>query len=115
HFQAAPLLPGSSMPPMRAMVPSPERATLSPKEPSLLVSPVPLSLLPCCFQLEPERLKIHAALAPKPPRRAVLPSLESATLFPNSSSPLLPFPVSFLPCCFQLEPERAKTQAAPGP
>ena len=76
------------------MFPSADSATLKPNPPAP-VSPVPVSLPPCCVQVEPVRVNTHAAprlpLSPGPPIRAVFPSADSATLKPN-----LPAPVSSL-------------------
>ncbi len=83
NTQAAPVLPLSSGPPISAVSPSAESATLSPNLPSP-VSPVPVSFSPCWLQVEPERVNTQAApLSPSsrgPPISAVLPSAESATL-----------------------------------
>ena len=79
--------------------------------------PAPVSLSPCWFQAEPERVNTHAApLLPKslyPPMRAVLPSAESATLRPNRVGLTAPPPMSLTPCWLQVVPARVYTQAAP--
>ena len=133
----------------------------------------PVSFAPCWLQTPPERVNTHAApvavSSSGPPISAVLPSAESATLVPNSPSPVSPRagelcallgpgrararehprraragvvagaadqrrvavgrraprcsrirlrrsrppPVSFSPCWVQVEPERVNTHAAP--
>src|SRR5262249_33659976 len=52
-----------------------------------------------------------ALLSPAPPIRAVVE--ENATLMPKFPLPISPIPVSFGPCCVQVEPERVNTHAAP--
>ena len=78
-----------------------------------------MSFSPCWVHVDPERVNTHAApappLSPDPPISAVLPSAESATLLPNSPSPVSPVPVSFSPCWVQVDPERVNTHAAPTP
>src|ERR1700740_3514900 len=100
------------------MLPSDERATLKPNRPRPL-SLAPVSFGPCWLQVGPERVNTHAApmrvSSPSPPTSAVLPSDESATLWPNSPSPLSSPPVSFEPCWLQVAPERVNTHAAPMP
>src|SRR5262245_28414969 len=116
----APLLPTGRLslgPPMTAVLPSEERAVAKPKAPSP-ISSLPVSFGPCCVHVDPERVNTHtapAALSNGPPITAVLPSEESATSWPKRAAPLSPLPVSFGPCCVQVEPERVKTHAAPMP
>src|SRR5689334_308471 len=99
NTHAAPMLSLSPQPPIRAVLPSEESATLLPKFPSPLSS-APVSFGPCWVQVEPERVNTHTApaLFAGPPIKAVLPSEESATLQPNSPVPLSSAPVSFGPC-----------------
>jgi hypothetical protein len=101
NTHAAPLLALSLRPPTSAVPPSAESATLEPKA-ALPAAPLPVSLLPCWLQVEPERVKIHAAplfpSSPEPPTSAVVPSAESATLNPNRPGPVSPPPVSLSPC-----------------
>lgn len=52
-------------------------------------------------------------LSRQPPISAVLPSPESATVYPNQAALVAPVPISFPPCWVQVVPERVKTQAAP--
>ena len=116
NTQAAPLLPPSCGPPIRAVEPSPASATLQPKRP-LPLSPPPVSLPPCWFQSPPERVNTQAApllsSSSGPPIRAVEPSAASATLAPKLPLPLSPLPVSLPPCWLQADPERVNAQAAP--
>ena len=116
NTHAAPTPPLSERPPINAVFPSPDSATLQPNSP-LPIAPEPVSLEPCWVQVEPERVNTHAAptrpLSPGPPINAVFPSPDSATLEPKSALPLAPDPVSLEPCWVQVEPERVKTHAAP--
>src|SRR5579862_895507 len=116
NTHAAPTLPLSRGPPIRAVFPSADRAALWPNRP-LPISPLPVSLRPCCVQTPPERVNTQAAptlpLSPGPPIRAVFPSADNATLLPNSPVPVSPLPVSLAPCCVQPPPERVNTHAAP--
>ena len=100
-------------PPIRAVLPSPDSATLEPNR-ARPVSPLPVSFVPCCFQVEPERVNTHAAptspTSSAPPIRAVLPLADSATLRPNRPLPVSPLPVSFVPCLF---PGGARTREHP--
>src|SRR3954470_22976931 len=113
---AAPRSASSPSPPIRAVLPSPDSATLSPNAP-VSTWPLPVSFAPCCVQLPPERVKTHAAPTREssdgPPTSAVVPSGDSATLQPNWPSPFSPVPVSFAPSCAQAPPERVNTHAAP--
>src|SRR5271166_1270298 len=115
NTHAAPAWVEFSSPPIRAVLPSPDSATLRPNSP-LPISPSPVSLVPCWVQLEPEPVNTQAApawlLSEKPPIRAVLPSPESATRSPNDPAPISPLPVSFARRV-QVEPERVYTQASP--
>ena len=102
-IHAAPTLPLSFGPPIRAVVPSSESATVVPKCP-LPDSSFAVSFEPICDHVEPERMKAHAAPGPlpsaRPPMRAVLPSSESATESPkNRNAAVPPVPVNFEPCC----------------
>ena len=77
-----------------------------------------MSFAPCWVHVLPVRVNTHAAptllLSLWPPISAVLPSLEdSATLKPNSASPLSSLPVSFAPCWVHVFSERVNTHAAP--
>src|SRR5439155_803780 len=119
NTHAAPVLPLSSSPPIRAVLPSADSATPPPKVPAPLSS-LPVSFEPCCVQVEPERVNTPTApplavTSLQPPIRAVLPSADSATLRPTRLVPVSPLTVSFAPCCVQLEPERVYTRAAPAP
>src|SRR3954452_14501362 len=113
---AAPTNPLSKGPPIRAVLPSADSATLMPKRPKPLSS-LPVSFVACWVQTPPERVNAHAAptppLSPGPPIRAVLPSADSATLWPNWPVPVSSLPVSFVPCWVQAPPERVKAHAAP--
>src|ERR1700733_3810311 len=75
-----------------------------------------VSFGPCCLQVEPDRVKTHAApagsLSSQPPTRAVLPLPDSATPEPKLP-PTVSLPTSFGPCCVHVEPERVNTHAAP--
>src|SRR5262249_34935050 len=117
-IQAAPLCPLSPTPPIRAVLPSAESATLPPKSPAP-VSSLPVSLPACWLQTEPVRVNTQAApfraSSSGPPIRAVLPSGASATVAPKRPAPVSPLPVSLPPCWFQAGPERVNTQAAPWP
>src|SRR5689334_17224850 len=111
HAAPVPLL--SRQAPISPVAPSAESATFVPNSPSPAQSSG-MSLGPCWVQVEPERVNNHAAplvlLSARPPTRAVLPSAERATATPNLPSPVSPPPVSFGPCCIQVDPERVKTQ-----
>src|SRR5438874_55035 len=107
----------SPEPPMSAVLPSEESATL---EPSLgaPLAPTPVSFDPCWVQVEPERVNTHAAPGPSsgPPTSAVLPSEDSATLKPKllRLRALAPVPVSFGPCWAHFNSVlRVNTHAAP--
>src|SRR5438132_1520484 len=60
NTQAAPTWLLSPPPPMRAVFPSADSATPTPNPPAP-VSPVPVSLPPCCVQVEPVRVNTQAA------------------------------------------------------
>jgi hypothetical protein len=83
NTQAAPTLLLSAGPPISAVLPSEESATLEPTS-AAPISPLQVSFAPCWVQVEPERVNTHAvptlALSLRPPSSAVLPSEESATL-----------------------------------
>src|SRR4051812_14012598 len=110
----------SSGPPMSAVLPLADSATLAPNATPTPVSFVSdgVSLPPCCVHDVPDRTKAHAAplarlengfgLSPGAPTRAVLPSSERATLSPNWPAPTSPLPVRTL-SCDQLLPCRVKT------
>ncbi len=92
-----------------------DRATLDPTSAS---APSPaVSFPPAWPQLSPLRRNPQAAptpaLSPGPPISAELPSLESATVWPNWPWPTSPEPVSCPPCWAHADPERANTHAAP--
>src|SRR5262249_21000573 len=101
NTHAAPIASGllSPAPPIRAAVE--ESATLMPKVP-VPISPLAISF-GSCVQVEPERVKTHAApislLSLGAPMRAVFPSDDSATAYAKSPVPISPLPVSFGPCC----------------
>ena len=106
----------SSGPPMSAVFPSPDNATLVPcsAAPAALV---PTSFDPCCDHVDPERENTHPApvllLSCQPPISAVPPSPDKATLTPCSAAPTAPLPTSLAPCWDHVEPERVNTHAAP--
>src|SRR4051812_15333885 len=111
----------SSGPPIMAVLPSAERATLDPKvgfPMRLLPNSLP-PCAPCAAQVVPLRTRTHAAptalLSRLPPTKAVLPSLESATLTPKRLAPTVPAPVILTPCWLQALPARVKTQTEPLP
>ena len=54
-------------------------------------------------------------LSAVPPLSAVLPSPDNATESPCEALPIAPLPLSFAPCCVQVEPLRVNTKAAPAP
>src|SRR5665213_255792 len=88
----------SERPPISATLPLAESATLLPNEPAP-ISPLPVSCVPCWVHVAPERVKTHTAptrpFSSGAPTSAVLPSEDSATLWPNSpSSGLTLLPVS---------------------
>src|SRR6516164_2440579 len=90
NTHAAPVLPLSDHPPTMAVLPSAESATDMPWR-AFPTAPVPTSLLPCCVQILPLRVKTHAApvvlLSLGPPMMAVLPSEERATDAPWDHNP----------------------------
>src|SRR5262249_58558671 len=77
--------PSAPQPPTMAVLPSAESATDIPWPGGNggPLAPLPTSLLPCCVQILPLRVKTHAApvvlLSLGPPMRAVLPSEARAT------------------------------------
>src|SRR6516162_1494858 len=114
--------PSAPQPPTMAVLPSAESATDIPWPGGNggSLAPLPTSLLPCCVQILPLRVKTHAApvvlLSPGPPMRAVLPSKERATDAPWDHNPppySLVVPTSLPPCCVQVPPLRVNTHAAP--
>src|SRR5262249_33271535 len=94
----------------RAVVPAAERDTPQPNRGRVFAEVRPVHLAPCCAQVLPEELKTQAApptwLSYGPPIRAVPPSPESATLFPNWAAPRSSLATSFLPCCAHFDPAR---------
>src|SRR5207245_1620517 len=115
NTHAAPARLWSASPPISAVLPSADSATLNPKR-AVPISPPPVSFSPCWVQVSPERVNTHAAPTLRssacPPISAVLPSADSATLEPNWPKPDSPPPVSFPPCWVQVDPERVNTHAA---
>src|SRR5439155_1088757 len=124
----------SSGPPISAVLPSEETATLAPNWTALrAVAPVPVSFEPCWLHVSPERVNAHAAptslLSPGAPSSAVLAAPDeaeaSATLAPNSPgcSSLLISSFSFfafsgsasLACWVHISDELVNTHAAPVP
>src|SRR5271154_6586204 len=88
-----------------------------------MVAPVPGASSVCSLQLPPASLNSHAAPSSGslsdgeedgPPISAVSPSPASATLTPSATSPAGCLPISAPPCWDHVEPERVKTNAAPG-
>src|SRR5580692_2658900 len=63
NTHAAPLSLSSFQPPISAVSPSADSATIVPNLPSPL-SPPPVSFSPCWVQVEPERVNTHAAPFP---------------------------------------------------
>src|SRR5436305_3574862 len=85
NTHAAPM-ESSLGPPISAVLPSPDNATLNPWLAMGPVTPVPTSFDPCWDQVDPERVNTHAApmppmlsLSPAPPISAVLPSADIPT------------------------------------
>src|SRR6516225_3708946 len=114
--------PSAPQPPTMAVLPSAESATDIPWPGGNggSLAPLPTSLLPCCVQILPLRVKTHAApvvlLSLGPPMMAVLPSEERATDAPWDHNPppySLVVPTSLPPCCVQVPPLRVNTHAAP--
>src|SRR5215831_20269861 len=102
-------------PPTMAVLPSAESATDIPWPGGNggSLAPLPMSLLPCCVQILPLRVKTHAApvvlLSLGPPMMAVLPSEERATEAPWDHNPppySLVVPTSLPPPCVQVPPLR---------
>src|SRR5205807_508263 len=116
NTHAAPVLLLSCQPPISAVPPSPDKATLTPCS-AAPTAPLPTSVGPCCDHVDPERENTHAApvllLSCQPPISAVPPSPDKATLTPCSAAPTAPLPTSFDPCCDHVDPERENTHAAP--
>src|ERR1019366_4027895 len=83
HAAPAPL---SGIPPMMAVLPSPERDTEAPCNRNDPCAPEPTSLAPCWVQTPPLLVQTHAAptkpLSLTPPTMAVLPSAERHTEMP---------------------------------
>ena len=87
NTHVAPVFPWSPGPPIRAVWPSLDNATLLPCR----AAPIELLAarsLPCCFHTPLLRVKTHAAptptLLPGSPTKAVLPSPDSATEAPRN-------------------------------
>src|SRR6185437_10202021 len=101
-------------PPISAVFPSPDSATLQPMA-APLVRPVPIRADPCWAHVLPDRTKTYAAptspLVNGAPISAVLPSHDSATLQPKNSAGA--GAVSFGPSCVQVPPARVNTHAEP--
>src|SRR6202451_2544220 len=115
----APSLLSLSGPPIMAVSPSADSATLTPKY-SLYSPSFGLIREPCCVHVRPACVNTHAApirdgvaSSAKPLINAVLPFDDSATADPKSPLPVSSLGVIFLPCCFQVVSVRLKTQAAP--
>ena len=108
-------------PPIRAVLPSAERATSEPKPLELLAHGdgkhvATNSFGPCCDQTPPERVNTNTAPSKSSSgaaTSAVLPSAETATLLPNRPAPVSSEPLSFGPCWIQVPPERTNTQTEP--
>src|SRR5215831_1439777 len=64
NSHTAPASPSSSGPPISAVFPSEDSATLRPNVARSPVTPLPVSFAPCWLQVEPERVKAHAAPLP---------------------------------------------------
>src|SRR5262252_5802844 len=77
---------------------------------ALSIALVPTSLLSNWVHTPPLRLNTHvapaAALSPRPPMTAVLPSPASATDDPWKALPIAPVPTSLLPCWVHTPPLR---------
>ena len=116
----------SDSPPINAVLPSRDRATLEPKRaPASPVVPPSMSFSPCCVHVEPDRVKTHAApgqmnadfsalnspLSHLAPMSAVFPSPDSAALFPKPPLPTSPLPFRASPCWDQTDPDLVKTHA----
>src|SRR5262245_61530978 len=116
NTQTAPIPPASWLPPTSRVDPSSDSASRTPND-DWPVASVGVSFA-VCVQLEPTRVKIHAAPAqssPTPAIAAVAPSAESATALPNERAALSPEGVSFEPSWLQVDRERLKIQTAPLP
>src|SRR4051794_359884 len=113
NTHAAPMPPYPDGPPINAVLPSADSATLSPNPPAPR-SPLAVSFPPCCFQAAPARANAHAApiacewtrfpsRAPirlrsfQPPINAMSPRADSARLLPNWLAAISCVPVSFGP------------------
>src|SRR5438270_709373 len=119
NTQTAPAPSLSPRPPMSAVVPSCERATLWPKRPSG-VSSAPASFEPCCLYVpDSERANTQAApmkpLSPGAPIRTWPPSPDTATLRPKKLAPCASAPPVSFGCRSHDELPRVKAQAAPPP
>src|SRR5271154_3014354 len=118
NTHTAPMRLLSGAPPISAVLPLAESATLPPNSPAP-TSPLPVSFAPSWVQVVPERVNTHAAptlvLSCGPPIRVVLPLEESATSRPNSPAPTSPLPVSGPACLVQVLPERVNTHTPPTP
>src|SRR6516225_9793657 len=111
-----------------AVLPSPDSATEEPCW-AFPTAPLPTSLFPCWLHTPPLRVNTHAAptapavvkqpageaLSHGPPTMAVLPSPDSATETPWSTSegPTAPVPTSLFPCWVHTPPLRVNTHTAP--
>src|ERR1700722_1679990 len=118
NVHAAPMPLLSSGAEIRAVFPSPDRAPPQPKPDCtpLWIRAAPGYIGgPSCVQVDPERVKIHATPELSAPIKAVFPSAESATLLPKSRKFVTPVPISFGPCCVQVDPARVNSHAAPTP
>src|SRR5437588_2271559 len=89
----APVLLLSCQPPISAVPPSPDKATLTPCS-AAPTAPLPTSFDPCCDHVDPERENTHAApvllLSCQPPISAVPPSPDTATLARCCARPRAP-------------------------
>src|SRR5262245_10097539 len=118
NTQAAPVLLLSDHPPTMAVLPSADRARDIPRC-ARPTAPSPTSLPSCVHTPLPFRVNTHAASAPQPPTRAVLPSADKATAIPwpggdcDSPTRYESVPTSLSPCCVQAPSVRVNTQAAP--
>ena len=109
-IHAAPRFALSLYPPTMAVLPSALSETLKPRREFLVAfAPVKFppseatNLAPCWLQVDPLRVKIHAAprneLSADPPTMAVEPSALSETVKPRAAEPLIPVPTNLAPCC----------------
>src|SRR5205807_849208 len=100
NTHAAPKPPSSKGAPTSAVLPSADKATLSPNEP-LPLSPAPVSLV-SSIHLDPRRMNTQAAPTSSPslgpPTKAMLPFDERATLLPVKALPISSVGISSA-CC----------------